>query len=62
LSTAEEVQALAKRAGVKLTAERAGALAPPLQAVEDAARMLAGVDYGETEPASRFRAPGANAK
>lgn len=51
----ETVQRLASLAGVPLSDERVAALALVLPAVLPAIAALAAVDYGETEPAGRFR-------
>ncbi len=46
------------RAGLDLPEERLPAMARALETVRAVTAALAPVDFGETEPASRFRAPG----
>jgi len=55
--SATEVQQIARLAGVDLPTERGEALAVPMRGMQDAARQLASIDYGDAEPSGRFRAP-----
>lgn len=61
-ATAADIQRIARLAGIELSEERASALAPSLRTIEDGARRLAAIDYGDAEPAGRFRAPKAEAR
>ena len=54
---ATTIQQIARQAGVDLPEERAAALVPSVQAIAAGVRVLAGVDYGDAEPAATFRAP-----
>lgn len=56
-ATAGEMQLIARQAGIELSEERAEGLIVAMQGMEVAARRLATVDYGSTEPSGRFRAP-----
>ena len=53
----DTVRALAALAGVPMTAQRVAAAALTLPLVKASADALYGIDYGETEPACRFRPP-----
>ena len=53
----DDVKRMARRAGIDLTDERAQGLAGAIRSVEQVARALAAIEYGEAEPAARFRAP-----
>ena len=44
-------------AGIRLPHERIPALAAGLEITRRVAELLSRVDYGDAEPASRFRAP-----
>lgn len=57
-STAQ-IQQVVRLAGIEVPENRAEALVVAVRTMEDAARLLAAIDYGEAEPSSRFRAPGA---
>lgn len=52
------IKQMARRAGVELPDERARALGGAVRNLERVARALAAIDYGEAEPAARFRVPG----
>ncbi len=54
---ANDVKRMARRAGVELTAERAQGLTGVIRNLERVAGALAAIDYGEAEPATRFKAP-----
>lgn len=56
--TPNEARLLADAARIAVPDERLPALAAGLALVRAIAASLASVDYGETEPAARFRAPG----
>lgn len=62
MSTASGIQELARLAGIELPEERAAPLIPSQPALQDAARALAAVDYGDVEPSGRFRSPGSVTK
>ena len=51
----ETIRRLATLAGVPLTEERIAALALTLPFVQAGVAALADIDYGEAEPAARFR-------
>ena len=51
------VRSLAELAGVPMTRERIAALALALPLLEASLLALAAVEYGEVEPACRFRPP-----
>ena len=55
--TQHEAARMALLAGVRVPDGRIAALAAGLELTKRIAMMLAAVDYGETEPASRFGAP-----
>lgn len=54
----QEALRLAELAGIRLPAERVGAFAVSLEMARQIGQALARVEYGETEPAGQFRAPG----
>jgi Asp-tRNA(Asn)/Glu-tRNA(Gln) amidotransferase C subunit len=62
MSTATEIQELARLAGLELPEERAAALVISLRTMQDAARVLASIDYGGVEPSGRFRVPRSGTK
>lgn len=62
MNTAPEIQELARLAGIELSEERAAGLVIPVRTIEDAARALASIEYGDAEPSGRFRAPKTGAK
>ena len=53
----DKVRQMARRAGITLTDERAQGLSGALRNLERVASALAAIDYGEAEPAARFKAP-----
>ena len=53
----DHVKQMARRAGIELTDERARGLAGAIRNLERVASALAATDYGEAEPAARFKAP-----
>ncbi|MBI2913483.1 MAG: hypothetical protein HYY03_06145 [Chloroflexi bacterium] len=53
----DSARSLADLAGVPLTRERIAALALALPIVQAGQQALASVQYGEVEPACRFRPP-----
>ncbi|MCH8813914.1 MAG: hypothetical protein IH957_02275 [Chloroflexi bacterium] len=53
----DDVRQMARRAGVELTAERAEGLIGSIRNLDQVAGALAAIDYGEVEPAPRFKAP-----
>jgi Asp-tRNA(Asn)/Glu-tRNA(Gln) amidotransferase C subunit len=57
MNTATEIQELARLAGIELPEERAAALIISLRTIQDAARELASIEYGDAEPSGRFRVP-----
>jgi len=52
-----DVRTLAELAGIPVPPERLPALAAALEITRRIAATLAAVDYGEAEPAPRFRPP-----
>ncbi len=52
------VRRMAEMAGITLTEDRLTALAASLPRTQRMIAALADLDYGETEPANRFRPPG----
>ncbi|MDO8615236.1 MAG: hypothetical protein Q7T33_05805 [Dehalococcoidia bacterium] len=52
------VRQLAAAAGIRIPDARLPAIAAALPMVKAIAEALARTDYGEAEPAARFRAPG----
>ncbi len=52
-----ETRRLAELAGIPLAAQRVPALAASLEFARVIAEALARLDYGEAEPAGRFRPP-----
>lgn len=61
-TSAADIQRIARRAGVDLPEERAQMLVAALAGIDDAARLLSAIEYGETEPAARFRPPAGESK
>ncbi len=53
----DAARSVARLAGVPLTRERIAALALTLPMVQAGQQALASVEYGEAEPACRFRPP-----
>ena len=53
----DSVKQMARRAGIELTDERAQGLTGAIRNLERVARALAASEYGEAEPAARFKAP-----
>ena len=53
----DTVRSMAELAGVPMTRERIAALALALPIVQAGQQALAAVEYGEVEPACRFRPP-----
>jgi Asp-tRNA(Asn)/Glu-tRNA(Gln) amidotransferase C subunit len=53
----DQVKQMARRAGIKLTDERAQGLTGALRNLSQVSSALAAIDYGEAEPAARFKAP-----
>ena len=52
------VRRMAEMAGLSLTEDRLTALAAALPRTQRMIAALAELDYGDTEPANRFRPPG----
>jgi hypothetical protein len=52
-----DIHTLMRLAGLPLPEERVPRLSAGLQLTAETARALAAIDYGEAEPAGRFRAP-----
>jgi hypothetical protein len=57
----DTVRSLAALAGVPMSEERVAALAMVFRQFEPAMRRLSALDYGDAEPAARFRPPAAPA-
>ncbi len=53
----ETVKQAARSAGIELADDRAENVVRALAGIDQIKETLSKVDYGETEPSSRFRAP-----
>jgi hypothetical protein len=54
-----EVSSVVRNAGITVSQERLAALSAGLALARAIGSSLARIDYGEAEPAARFRPPGA---